>query len=105
MNSTASYKNQLGIFGKISLLEGISFLVLLLIAMPLKYLLDLPLAVKYVGWLHGVLFVAYVFQLVYVGFEHKWKFTRILLYGICALLPLAPFWVEKQVKKEISQLN
>ncbi len=95
------YKKQLGIFAKISFFEGISFVVLLFIAMPLKYSLDTPLAVKYVGWAHGALFVAYAFQLLYVSLTFKWKFTKVVLYGICSLLPFAPFWVEKQLKKEI----
>ena len=51
-------------FKAIAIAEGISFLVLLLIAMPLKYLADLPEAVKLVGWMHGVLFVAFL-ALVY----------------------------------------
>ena len=98
------YKKQLSLFGKISFLEGVSFVVLLVIAMPLKYFMDMPLAVKYVGWAHGALFVAYAYQLLYIGFSFKWKFSRILLYGVCSLLPFAPFWVEKQVKKEIATL-
>ena len=97
------YKKQLGIFARISFFEGVSFVVLLLIAMPLKYLLDMPLAVKYIGWAHGALFIAYGFQLLYVGVTYKWEFSKIGLYGICSLLPFAPFWVEKQVKKEIAQ--
>ena len=96
------HKKQLGIFAKISFFEGISFVVLLLIAMPLKYMFNMPLGVKYVGWAHGALFIAYGFQLLYVGITFKWKIIRILLYGICSLLPFAPFWVESEVKKEIA---
>jgi len=95
------YKKQLNIFAKISFFEGVSFVVLLFVAMPLKYALDLPLAVKYVGWAHGALFVAYAFQLLYVGVSFQWKFTKVLQYGICSLVPFAPFWVERQVKKQI----
>ncbi|MCH5690241.1 DUF3817 domain-containing protein [Niabella sp. W65] len=46
---------------KIAFLEGISYLLLLLVAMPLKYLADIPEGVKYIGWAHGVLFVLFVF--------------------------------------------
>ncbi len=104
MANSSSHQKQLSIFAKISWFEGVSFLLLLLIAMPLKYLFDLPLAVKYVGWIHGAVFVMYAFQLLYVGIELKWKFSKIVLYGICSLLPLAPFWVEKKVKEEIGEL-
>ena len=41
--------------------EGISFLVLLLIAMPLKYLMHIPEAVKYTGWVHGALFITFIY--------------------------------------------
>ncbi|MFT6166548.1 MAG: integral membrane protein [Vicingaceae bacterium] len=95
------YVKQLGIFAKISFFEGVSFIVLLFIAMPLKYLMDMPLAVKYIGWAHGALFVAYAFQLLYVGVTFKWKFTKVILYGFCSILPFAPFWVEKQLKIKI----
>ncbi|MEP7128906.1 MAG: DUF3817 domain-containing protein, partial [Chitinophagales bacterium] len=48
--------------------EGISFLVLLFIAMPLKYFADIPEAVKYTGWLHGLLFILYLVALANVKF-------------------------------------
>lgn len=95
-------RKQINAFRKISLAEGTSFLVLLLIAMPLKYLADMPLMVKYVGWLHGLLFILYVFQLLYLASELKWKLTRVLSYFIAALLPIAPFVVEKKLKQEYS---
>lgn len=96
-------KKQLKQFATISLAEGVSFMVLLLIAMPLKYLADLPQMVKYVGWAHGVLFMAYLFQLLYVTIEMKWKFQRLVTYFIAAFLPLAPFFVERQVKRMIQE--
>ena len=51
----------INVFRKVAIAEGISFLVLLLIAMPLKYLANIPQPVTYVGWAHGVLFVAFLF--------------------------------------------
>ena len=48
-------------FRTIGIAEGISFLVLLLIAMPMKYFLKIPEAVKIVGWMHGALFVGYIY--------------------------------------------
>ncbi|MBL4708832.1 MAG: DUF3817 domain-containing protein [Flavobacteriales bacterium] len=104
MDNTADQNRKLAIFAKISWFEGISFLVLLLIAMPLKWVFEMPLAVKYVGWAHGALFIAYAFQLIYVGLTYKWKFSKIALYGVCSLVPIAPFWVEKKVKAEMKTL-
>ncbi|GAA4784695.1 DUF3817 domain-containing protein [Olivibacter ginsenosidimutans] len=87
-------------FEKIALLEGISFLLLVCIAMPLKYWADFPIAVKYAGWLHGVLFIAYFFTLIQCWIAYDWKFGRVILFFIASLIPFAPFFVEKKLKKE-----
>tara|TARA_B110000046_G_C12740829_1_gene292513 strand:- start:226 stop:531 length:306 start_codon:yes stop_codon:yes gene_type:complete len=84
----------------ISRAEGVSYLLLLGIAMPLKYALDMPLMVKYVGWAHGVLFIAYIVQLLYVSFKLKWNEIRIILGFIASLLPLGPFIFEWLIGKE-----
>lgn len=84
----------------VALLEGISYLVLLGIAMPLKYFMDMPDAVKYTGWVHGLLFVAYIFLLINVAIQNNWKFGRIALVFLAALLPFAPFLVERKLKRE-----
>jgi|SaaInlV_135m_DNA_3_1039749.scaffolds.fasta_scaffold16921_2 integral membrane protein len=83
----------------ISRAEGISFLLLLGIAMPLKYAFAMPLAVKYVGWAHGILFIAYIIQLLIVGIKLKWDELRILFGGIAALLPFGPFVFERSLKR------
>ena len=56
----------------VGILEGISFLVLLGIAMPLKYLAGQPEAVKVVGWAHGALFVLYVGAVMQAALAHGW---------------------------------
>jgi len=81
-------------------MEGISFLILLFIAMPFKYLLDEPILVKYVGWAHGLLFILYNFQLLYLKIEIKWSFKRAFVYFMASLIPFAPFWVDQKLKKE-----
>ena len=57
----------------VALLEGSSFLVLLFIAMPLKYLADQPLAVRIVGSIHGLLFVIFMAALFRAGSVHRGK--------------------------------
>ncbi len=84
----------------ISRAEAVSYLLLLGIAMPLKYMLDMPLMVKYVGWAHGVLFVAYIVQLLYVGFRLRWNEIRFILGFIASLLPFGPFLFEWLIDKE-----
>ena len=77
-------------------LEGISFLVLLLIAMPLKYMGGNPMAVKAVGPVHGGLFLAYVLLASIVADQKSWMpKVRVLSY-LAAVLPLGTFWFEKK---------
>ncbi len=87
----------LSIFKKVAIAEGISYLALLLIAMPLKYFAGMPLAVKYTGWAHGLLFMMYVVLVVMCWMEYKWKFSKAVLIFFASLLPFAPFIVEKRL--------
>jgi integral membrane protein len=75
--------------------EGLSFIVLLFIAMPLKYGLDWAYAVKYVGWAHGILFVAYFAALAQIWMTEKWSFGKVVLASAASLLPFGTFWFEK----------
>jgi integral membrane protein len=85
---------------KTGIAEGISFLVLLLIAMPLKYAFDLPLAVKYVGWAHGLLFVVYIALAFYAKEVYNWPFKKFFFACVAAFVPLGTFIFDKQLKKE-----
>lgn len=95
MNSTT-----VKLFSRTAVVEGISYLVLLFIAMPFKYFLDSPLMVKYVGWAHGVLFMAYVALLLICWIKYKWTFTRAALFFFASLMPFLPFWVDRKLKQE-----
>lgn len=80
-------------------LEGISFLLLLFIAMPVKYLLDNPILVKYVGMGHGVLFILFLVFLFIVCEKQKWSIQIFLLGLIASILPFAPFLFDRKLKK------
>ncbi len=84
------------IFKRVAIAEAWSFLLLVGIAMPLKYFMDMPQAVQILGWMHGLLFVAYLALLVIVWQEEKWPFKKAFLGGIAALIPLGPFWFDKK---------
>lgn len=77
--------------------EGISFLILLLIAMPLKYLADLPQAVSVVGMAHGVLFVLYVGVLLQAWNELKWRLGTGILGLASAVVPFGPWLFEARI--------
>jgi integral membrane protein len=84
----------------VGMAEGASFLALLFIAMPLKYAMGLPLAVRIVGMLHGVLFLAYCVVLADAARAKKWPAKRTLGLFVAALLPFGPFVVDKGLKRE-----
>lgn len=87
-------------FRQVAVLEGISYLLLLFIAMPLKYMADIPEAVKYTGWTHGLLFVLYAALLIQVWQQYNWKFSKAVVVFVASLIPFAPFWVDKKLKQE-----
>jgi len=92
--------NTISIFRKIAVAEGWSYVLLVFVAMPLKYFADMPLAVKYTGWAHGLLFMLYIVFLIMAWVEYKWSFKKAALFGVASLLPFAPFWVDKQLKED-----
>ena len=82
----------------IGLLEGISFLLLLFIAMPMKYMLDNPILVKYVGMGHGVLFILFLIVLFTVCERQKWSITMFILGLIASILPFGTFVFDRKIK-------
>ncbi|TDF99737.1 DUF3817 domain-containing protein [Paenibacillus piri] len=90
----------LGRFRMVGLYEGISFLVLLCIAMPLKYYADIPQAVKIVGMLHGVLFIMYLLALVHVTIVKRWSIIRVIGALIASLLPFGTFVLDARLRRE-----
>ena len=83
----------------VGLLEGLSFLLLLFIAMPMKYMFDNPVLVKYVGMGHGVLFILFLIVLFAVCEKQKWSIT-IFLTGLAAsILPFGPFVFDRKLKR------
>jgi len=75
--------------------EAISFLVLLGIAMPLKYLAHLPIAVKTAGWIHGLLFITFCIALLRAHALGNWPVSRSAKFFIAALLPFGPFVIDR----------
>lgn len=82
----------------VGVLEGISFLLLLFIAMPVKYMLDNPILVKYVGMGHGVLFILFLVVLFIVCEKQKWSLKIFILGLIASVLPFAPFFFDRKLK-------
>ena len=91
-------KNPIAILRTVALIEGISFLVLLFIAMPLKYMAGLPLAVRIVGMAHGILFVIFCVSLVRTWIAARWPTTRAALIFAAAIIPFGPWIVDRRLK-------
>ena len=89
-------ENQVKAFKWISILEGISFLVLLLIAMPLKYIWEAPEMVQIVGMAHGILFVVYILGALLLYKSLGWTLKTLMIVCVSSVLPLGPFYVEKK---------
>ena len=83
----------------LGIIEGISYLILLVIAMPMKYVMCLPLAVKFVGMTHGVLFVVYCLLLALCMQRFKWSFGFGLYLFIATLIPFGTFVTDKKLNK------
>ncbi len=85
-------------FRIISIIEGLSYLLLVFIAMPLKYMFDYPMAVKVVGMSHGVLFILFFLALVMAMNRYKWKFLGFQLF-VYSLIPFGFILIERIIMK------
>lgn len=77
-------------------LEGYSFLLLLFIAMPLKYIWEEPFLIRPLGMIHGLLFVAYIVIAAVGKKEWNWNFKLFSIAIIASLLPFGTFWFLKR---------
>lgn len=81
-----------------AILEGLSYLILLFIAMPLKYIWDSPEMVRSVGMAHGVLFVIYCILAIIVAIQFKWRHTnQTFKVLVASLIPFGTFWVDYKI--------
>jgi integral membrane protein len=83
-------------FKVISILEAISFLLLLCFAMPLKYIWGHPEFVEVIGMLHGILFIAYLYGAFSMFTTLKWSKKTLFIVLICAVLPFGPIYADKK---------
>lgn len=92
-------KNKFSQFRAISIIEGISYLILIFIAMPLKYIFQEPLAVKIVGMLHGIFFILFCLALYNALKEYKWSLKFSIKLFIYSLFPFLFILIEKELIK------
>jgi integral membrane protein len=92
------FKTKIGRLRIVSFLEGISLLVLVFIAVPMKYGWDDPTWVKAIGPVHGALFLLFIVNTISVGVEYRWKFRdttwKVLL---ACVVPFGTFYVDRKI--------
>lgn len=96
-------KTALGRLRVVGWWEGVSFLLLLGVAMPLKYFAGEPEAVRVVGMAHGVLFLLYVLAAIQAAVEYNWPWKRTALVLAASVLPAGPFIVDAKLLRDAAR--
>lgn len=85
-----------------AILEGVSYLLLFALGMPLKYWGKMPEPNKFIGYAHGFLFIAFVVLAAVYCYERKWSIKRFIILFIASLLPFGTFYVDQKYLKDPS---
>jgi integral membrane protein len=95
-------KTKTGRLRIVGFLEGISLLVLIFIAVPLKYFFGYPEGSRIVGTIHGALFLLFIFNTISVGVEQNWKFrTTTWKVLLACVIPFGTFYIDKKILSKI----
>ena len=86
-------------FKIIALLEGTSLLLLLLFAMPMKYMFQEPIFVKSIGMAHGILFIVYIILAIIQKMVSNWSFKKFGIISVASIIPFGTFYVDKKYLK------
>jgi integral membrane protein len=98
IDTSASFATALGRFRIVAFWEGWSYLVLLFIAMPLKYGLGMPQAVRIVGMAHGLLFIAYLVTLALAA--RTLGLRGVVVALVASIVPGGTFWQESRLRRD-----
>lgn len=85
------------IFRITAFLEGLSYILLLFVAMPIKYQMGDPTYVQMLGMPHGLFFMAYVFLAVYLKPQYDWDTKTFMLVLAASIIPFGTFYVDRKV--------
>lgn len=95
------FKSHVGRLRIIAFLEGCSLLLLVFIAMPVKYLFKIPEATQAIGMIHGILFVLFIAATLAISVLQKWTFNRIFMVMFSSILPFGTFYVDKKILSKL----
>jgi integral membrane protein len=93
------HNDLIGKFRIAGFLEGISYILLLFIAMPMKYMYGMPLATKIVGMIHGILFIIFMILLLQAAQKHNFQKSDTIKFFIASLLPFGTFFTDKRLRE------
>lgn len=82
-------------------LEGVSYILLLFVAVPIKYLLNEALYVKVLGMPHGIFFILYILFSIIAKIKYNWNFRKFLVISIASLVPFGSFYIDKKYLKKL----
>jgi integral membrane protein len=98
------FTTDIGRLRLLGFLEGLSLIFLVLIAMPLKYVWQNPMAVKVLGPIHGGLFMLFIMYAFWLTIEKEWSYIRVTLkLLIASFIPFGNFWVDHTVLKPLAK--
>jgi integral membrane protein len=100
----AALHRAIGRLRVIAFLEGVSYLLLLGIAMPLKYLAGMPTAVRVTGLAHGLLFIAFVAAVIHVAAMLRWDRSRIIGALVASVVPFGTFVLDRRLRDDQSRV-
>ncbi len=89
----------LNIFRLVALLEGLSYILLLFIASPIRYLTGNATYVKLLGMPHGILFILYVVLAIVIKKQMKWRLKTLAIVLLASLIPFGTFYIERKYLK------
>ncbi|MFH7013550.1 DUF3817 domain-containing protein [Flavobacterium sp. FlaQc-52] len=96
------FKTNIGRLRILGFLEGVSLLILVFIAVPLKYFFDNPAGTKAIGPIHGALFLLFIFNTLSVGVEQNWKFkTTTWKVLLACIVPFGTFYIDHKILSKI----
>lgn len=99
---TPAVRGALTRYRVIAYVVGVMLLLLLLVAMPLKYLADNPSAMNVIGPMHGFLYVVYLLATFDLFRRVRWSFTRLVLTALAGTIPFLSFYAERKITHELA---
>ena len=93
-------KTQIGRLRVIAFIEGVSFLIIIFVTMPLKYYAAMPQPNKVIGMIHGVLFLYYVISVIQTKIAYSWNLKKTGLALLASIIPFGTFWADVKLFRE-----